>query len=161
MKTSKHWASEGGAQLCQEGKWHNFPRFKALLRLSERLVLSMFADQPESKHGCLSLSLLTLMPQLCSWTASQICAITGSSLWFIFCVCIFSHLVDAHGSNLPVSILTVFSICCLLFFAQERRMEIWTGILIHLICLSGLKQQKVMLMFVLLEMTSSLGAGGS
>ena len=40
-------------------------------------------------------------------------------------------------------------------------MEIWTGILIHLICLSGLKQQKVMLMFVLLEITSSLGAGGS
>lgn len=121
MKTSKHWASEGGAQLCQEGKWHNFPRFKALLRLSERLVLSMFADQPESKHGCLSLSLLTLMPQLCSWTASQICAIMGSSLWFIFCVCIFSHLVDAHGSNLPVSILTVFSICCLLFFCAGKK----------------------------------------
>lgn len=40
-------------------------------------------------------------------------------------------------------------------------MEIWTGILIHLICLSGLKQQKVMLMFVLLEITSSMGAGGS
>lgn len=40
-------------------------------------------------------------------------------------------------------------------------MEIWTGILIHLICLSDLKQQKVMLMFVLLEITGSLGARGS
>lgn len=39
-------------------------------------------------------------------------------------------------------------------------METWTGILIHLICLSDLKRQKVMLMSVLLEITSSLGAGG-
>jgi len=40
-------------------------------------------------------------------------------------------------------------------------MEIWTGVLIHLICRSGLRQQKVMLISVLLEITSSVRVGGS
>lgn len=44
----------------------------------------------------------------------------GSSLRFIFRVCIFSHLLDAHDSNLPVSVLTVFSICCLLFCTGKK-----------------------------------------